>query len=339
MTAIHVPPTEAPSESPGAPARRRHSAVASLARDWGSELVVTGVIIVLGLCIDLANPIFLSSENLLNVLQSVVVVGLAAIGATFVIIAANLDLAVGSTISLCGLICPLMMEHGFSFLLGIAGAVVVGCGVGAVSGTIVTFGRVNSFIVTLAMMSGVQGLALLVTNARPLEMPTSTAWLGQNKFGPIPISVILFLGIAAAAQLYLSRTVGGQRITAVGDNARAAFLSGIPVRRTVIVAFIIAGGCAGLAGVVQASALANAQPNAGANLLLTIAAGVIIGGTSLSGGRGSIVGTVLGSVLLGILSNAFVLLKLNPEIQVISIGVVIIAAALFDQWRVHRMGR
>lgn len=314
------------------------SAVRRLTQAWGSELVVAGVIVVLGTLIGLDNPIFFSGENLLNILQAVTVVGIAAIGATFVVISANLDLSVGSNIGLCGLICPYVMQRGFPFWIGILAAIAVGCAVGMVNGLIVTVGRVNSFIVTLAMMSAVEGIALLVTGAHPLEMPDSTAWLGQGKFGPVPISVVVLLGLGAAAQIYLSRTIGGQRISAVGDNPRAAFLSGIPVRATLLWAFVIAGGCAGLAGVVQASALANAQPAAGANMLLTIAAGVIIGGTSLSGGRGSIVGTILGSLLLGILSNAFVLLKLNPEIQVISIGVVIIVAALFDQWRIRRSG-
>ena len=329
------PPPQPPPRGSSSPELRR--ALSELGHRWGSELIVAGVIVALSIAIGLANPIFFSGQNLLNIVQSVAVVGIAAIGATFVVISANLDLAVGSTISLCGLICPLVMERGFPFLVGVLASVVVGCMVGMVSGLVVTVGRVNSFIVTLAMMSAVEGLALLVTNQHPIEMPTSTAWLGQSNIGRVPISVVCLIALTIGAQVYLSRTVGGQRITAVGDNSRAAYLSGIPVTATVVLAFVIAGGFAGFAGVLQASALANAQPDAGVNLLLTVAAGVIIGGTSLSGGRGSIIGTLLGSILLGILSNAFILLKLNPEIQVISVGVVIIAAALFDQWRIRRI--
>jgi ribose/xylose/arabinose/galactoside ABC-type transport system permease subunit len=169
-------------------------------------------------------------------------------------------------------------------------------------------------------------------------MPDSSAWLGQANLGAVPVSVIVLIGLAALAQLFLSRTVRGQRIMAIGDNARAAYLSGLPVRSTTILAYVIAGGFAAFAGVLQASSLANAQPAAGSGLVLTIIAGVIIGGTSLMGGRGSIVGTLLGSILLGILSNAFILLRLNPEIQVVSLGVVIVLAALFDQWRMRRSG-
>jgi ribose/xylose/arabinose/galactoside ABC-type transport system permease subunit len=337
-TAITTPPpTDAAATAEPAP-RLLLRRLRVLAHGWGSELVVAAVILVLATLIGLDNPIFFSSQNLLNVIQSVAVVGIAAIGATFVVISGNLDLSVGSTISLCGLVAAIAMGHGLPFLAGLAVAVVAGGGVGLVNGLIVTVGRVNSFIVTLGMMSAVEGLALIVTNSHPEPMPDSSAWLGQGNVGPVPVSVVVLVAIAAVAQLFLSCTIGGKRITAIGDNHRAAYLSGIPVRTTAVLAFIIAGGTAAFAGVLQASSLANAQPNAGAGLVLTIVAGVIIGGTSLMGGRGSIVGTLLGATLLGVLSNAFVLLRLNPEIQVISVGVVVIAAALFDQWRLHRVG-
>jgi ribose/xylose/arabinose/galactoside ABC-type transport system permease subunit len=305
---------------------------------WGSELVVAAVIVALSVAIGIDNPIFFSSDNLLAIIQSVAVVGIAAIGATFVVISGNLDLSVGSTISLCGLVAAIVMKDGVPFLPAIAIAVVAGGAVGLANGLIVTVGRVNSFIVTLGSMSAIAGLALMVTGSHPEEMPNSSAWLGQGYVGAIPVSVIVLLGLAALAQLFLSRSVAGQRITAIGDNQRAAFLSGIPVRSTTLLAFVIAGAAGAFAGVLQASSLANAQPAAGANLVLTIVAGVIIGGTSLMGGRGSIVGTLLGATLLGVMSNAFILLRLDPEIQVISVGVVVIAAALFDQWRLRRAG-
>ncbi|MCW2975323.1 MAG: inner-rane translocator [Actinomycetia bacterium] len=326
------PPAGAEVMSP--PLRR----VRGLLQGWGSELVVAAVIVVLSVLIGLAQPVFFSTENLLNIIQSVAVVGIAAIGATFIVISANLDLSVGSTISLCGLVCAIAMQHGLSFVPAIGVALLAGAGVGLVNGLIVTIGRVNSFIVTLGMMSAIEGLALLITGGHPEPMPDSTAWLGQSNVGPVPISVIALLGITAGAQLFLSYTIAGKRITAIGDNYRAAYLSGIPVRTTTVLSFIIGGATAAFAGVLQASSLANAQPNAGAGMVLTIVAGVIIGGTSLMGGRGSVIGTLLGATLLGVMSNAFVLLALNPEIQVISVGAVVIAAALFDQWRLRRGG-
>jgi ribose/xylose/arabinose/galactoside ABC-type transport system permease subunit len=311
--------------------------VTELSANWGSEVIVALVIVALSVGIGIDNPVFFNSQNLLNIVQSVSVVGIAAIGATFVVISANLDLSVGSTISLCGLIAPLTMETGAPFVVGVLAAVGVGCVVGVLNGALVTKGRVNSFIVTLATLSIVQGAALLATHQHPLQMPNSSLWLGQGNVGPVPNSAICLVSLTILAQLYLSRTTSGQRITAVGDNSRAAFLSGIPVSATIVLAFVIAGGCAGFAGVLNASTLANAQPDAGANMLLTVAAGVIIGGTSLSGGRGSVIGTLLGSVLLGIMNDAFILLALDTTIQVVSVGFVIVIAALFDQWRIRRL--
>ena len=312
--------------------------VRSLFREWGSEIIVAVVIVVLGGLVGLGNPVFFSPQNLLNILQAVSVVGIAAIGATLVIVSGNLDLSVGSIISLGGLMCAMPMLWGVPFELAIPIGVATGCVAGAVNGIIVTFGRVNSFIVTLGTSSALAGLALYITDRHPISMPDSSAWLGQGNLGPLPISVAVFVGLCIAGQYFLSRTIPGQRITAVGDNARAAFLSGLPVRATVILTYVLAGGFAAFAGALQASSLANAAPAAGSALPLTIIAGVIIGGTSLLGGRGSIIGTLLGSILLGILSNAFILLRLNPEIQVVSLGLVIVLAALVDQWRMRRSG-
>jgi ribose transport system permease protein len=316
----------------------RFERLRAFSREWGSELIVLTVILILSVVVGLGNPVFFSGQNLLNILQAVAVVGIAAIGATLVIISGNLDLSVGSTISLGGLTTAIATARGVPFEPAILIGVATGAVVGAANGLIVTLGRVNSFIVTLGTSSAIAGLALFITDRHPIAMPDSSAWLGQATLGPVPVSVVVLLAFAGIAQAFLSRTVRGQRIVAVGDNARAAYLSGLPVRSTIVLAYVIAGGFAAFAGVLQASSLANAQPAAGSGLVLTIIAGVIIGGTSLMGGRGSIVGTLLGSILLGILSNAFILLRLNPEIQVVSLGFVIVLAALFDQWRMRRSG-
>jgi ribose/xylose/arabinose/galactoside ABC-type transport system permease subunit len=333
---------ESASRNPGgeaAPSAAASNGLRRIIREWGSELIVAVVIVMLGGLVGLGNPVFFSPQNLLNILQAVAVVGIAAIGATLVIVSGNLDLSVGSIVSLGGLMVAIpMVFWGLPFEVSALIGIAAGCIAGAVNGVIVTFGRDNSFIVTLGTSSALAGLALYITDRHPISMPDASAWLGQGSLGPVPVSVIVFLVLAVAAQWFLSRTIRGQRITAVGDNARAAYLSGLPVRATVILAYVLAGGFAAFAGVLQASSLANAAPAAGSALPLTIIAGVIIGGTSLLGGRGSIIGTLLGSILLGILSNAFILLRLNPEIQVVSLGLVIVLAALVDQWRVRRSG-
>ena len=232
-------------------------------RAWGAELIVAASIVVLGIAIGIGNPVFFKAQNILNILQAVAVVGMAAIGATFVVISGNLDLSVGATISLGGLVSALAMERGIPFEASIPIGILSGVVVGVVNATIVTVGRVNSFIVTLGTSSAIAGLALYITNRHPVAMPESSEWLGQGDIGVVPISVIVLIGSTIVAQVFLSRSVGGQRITAVGDNSRAAFLSGIPVQRTIILAYVLAGGFAAFAGILQASALANAQPGAG----------------------------------------------------------------------------
>jgi ribose/xylose/arabinose/galactoside ABC-type transport system permease subunit len=329
---------DALAEQADLPRPQGRGRLAALSRGWGSELIVLAVIVVLGLLVGLGNPVFFSAQNLLNILQAVAVVGIAAIGATLVVVSGNLDLSVGSTISLGGLAAALTTTAGLPFEMAILVGVMAGAAVGVVNGLIVTLGRVNSFIVTLGTASAIAGLALYITDRHPIAMPDSSAWLGQGAVGPVPVSVVVLILLVVLTQYFLSRTIPGQRIVAIGDNQRAAYLSGLPVRSTTILAYVLAGMFAAFAGVLQASSLANAQPAAGSGMVLTIIAGVIIGGTSLLGGRGSVIGTLLGSVLLGILSNAFILLRLNPEIQVVSLGVVIVLAALFDQWRMRRSG-
>jgi ribose transport system permease protein len=329
---------DALAEQADLPRPQGRSRLAALSRGWGSELIVLAVIVVLGLLVGLGNPVFFSAQNLLNILQAVAVVGIAAIGATLVVVSGNLDLSVGSTISLGGLAAALTTTAGLPFELAILAGVIPGAAVGVVNGLIITLGRVNSFIVTLGTASAIAGLALYITDRHPIAMPDSSAWLGQGAVGPVPVSVVVLILLVVLTQYFLSRTIPGQRIVAIGDNQRAAYLSGLPVRSTTILAYVLAGMFAAFAGVLQASSLANAQPAAGSGMVLTIIAGVIIGGTSLLGGRGSVIGTLLGSLLLGILSNAFILLRLNPEIQVVSLGVVIVLAALFDQWRMRRSG-
>jgi ribose/xylose/arabinose/galactoside ABC-type transport system permease subunit len=212
----------------------------------------------------------------------------------------------------------------------------VGALVGLANGLLITYGGVNSFIATLGMLSVVRGLALVTTDGTPQQVPESLQFIGQGTVVGVPFSVVLLLALVVATQWFLSRTIAGRRITAVGDNSRAAFLAGIPVRRTIVITFVLAGMFAAVAGLVNASNLALATTDAGTGLELDIVAAVIVGGTGLMGGRGSVIGTLLGACLLGLLRNAFVLLHLSPYLQVTAIGSVIVLAALVDQLRLRR---
>lgn len=318
------------------PATRRvdsgHSAVRTLIANWGSEIAIGGVIVILAFTISLFNDRFFTYGNLINIIQAVTVTGIAAIGATLIIVSGHLDLSVGSALGFSGLVGAVAMQTAvpaFGIIVGIG----VGALVGLANGLLVTYGRVNAFIATLGMLSVVRGLALITTNGAPQDVPESLLFIGQGQVGGVPVSVIILLSLVALAQWFLSRTVYGRRITAVGDNQQAAYLAGIPVRSTIILSFVLAGAFAAVAGLVNASNLALATTDAGTGLELDIVAAVIVGGTSLMGGRGSVVGALLGSCLLGLLRNAFVLLHLSAYLQVTAIGVVIILATLIDQLR------
>jgi ribose/xylose/arabinose/galactoside ABC-type transport system permease subunit len=313
-------------------ATARSQALRNVLANWGSEIAIGAVIVVLAFVISLFNDRFFTYGNLINILQAVAVTGIAAIGATLIIVSGHLDLSVGSALGFSGLVGAVAMQGAIP-ALGIVAGIAVGALVGLVNGLLVTYGRVNAFIATLGMLSVVRGLALITTNGAPQDVPDSLLFIGQGKVGGVPVSVIILLGLVAVAQWFLSRTIYGRRITAVGDNKQAAYLAGIPVRSTIILAFVLAGVFAAIAGIVNASNLALATTDAGTGLELDIVAAVIVGGTSLMGGRGSVVGALLGSCLLGLLRNAFVLLHLSAYLQVTAIGVVIILATLIDQLR------
>ena len=320
-----------PTHSDPKPAPWR-GALHSFVATWGSEIALAVVIIVLAFTISLFNDRFFTYGNIINIIQAVTVTGIAAIGATLIIISGHLDLSVGSVLGFSGLVGAMAMQGAIP-AFGIVVGVGVGALVGVVNGLLVTYGRVNAFIATLGMLSVVRGLALITTNGAPQDVPESLLFIGQGKVGGVPVSVIILLSLVVITQWFLSRTVYGRRITAVGDNKQAAYLAGIPVRATIILAFILAGAFAGMAGIVNASNLALATTDAGTGLELDIVAAVIVGGTSLMGGRGSVIGSLLGSILLGLLRNAFVLLHLSAYLQVTAIGVVIILATLIDQLR------
>ncbi|WP_341720627.1 ABC transporter permease [Micromonospora sp. FIMYZ51] len=298
------------------------------------ETGLLGVIIVLALLVSLANENFLRKDNLYNVLQTVVVVGIIAVGQTFVLISKEIDLSVGSVLALSAVSAGTAYGNGVNPWL----AMVIGIGVGALCGfavgSVVVLGRVSSFIVTLGMLSIARGLTQLLTGGLPQSMPSELSFIGQGRvFGGIPVSVIIFMVLVVLGQLLLTRTVFGLRVTAIGDNDAAARTGGIPVGRTRILTFVLIGTLAGVAGIVFATQVGVAEAQAGMGYELDVIAAAVIGGASLSGGRGSIIGAFLGACLLGVLRNAFILLALSPFLQQLSIGLVIVLAALFDQWR------
>lgn len=309
------------------------SALQRLAFVKGQEAGLVAVIVGLSVAFSFVNPNFLSTDNLRNVLVAVAVVGIMSIGQCFVIIAREIDLSVGSVMGLSGLCGAYVSSMGAHPVLAVAVAVAVGALAGLVNGFIVVYGRINSFIATLGMLSVARGLTQIISGGMPIMVDLDVMWLGQGMIFGIPVQVLIFVGLVVAGQFVLKRSVLGQRVVAVGDNDEAARLSGIPLDATRIAAFVFSGALAGIAGVVYTAQVSVAEAQAGSGLELDVIAAVVIGGASLSGGRGSIVGAMLGAYLLGALRNAFILLELSPFLQQMSVGLVIVLAAVFDQFR------
>lgn len=299
----------------------------------GQEAGLAAVIIVLSIAFSFFNPSFLTTENLRNVLVAVAVVGIMSIGQCFVIIAREIDLSVGSVMGLSGLCGASLMAMGVHPVLGVLLGVGVGALAGLINGLVVVYGKVNSFIVTLGMLSVARGLTQIISGGLPIMVDERVMFIGQGEFAGMPVQVLIFLGLVVLGQYLLTRSIVGQRILAVGDNAEAARLSGIPLDATRVAVFVACGALAGIAGMVYTAQVSVAEAQAGTGLELDVIAAVVIGGASLSGGRGSIMGAMLGAYLLGALRNAFILLELSPFLQQMSVGLVIVLAAVFDQVR------
>lgn len=290
---------------------------------WMLAIVATGLII--------ATPLFQQPTNLLNILITAAVVTLLAIGQTYVIILAEIDLSVGAVLGFSAMSSALVMrEHGF--FVGLLVGLAVGAGAGLVNGILVTKTKMPSFIATLATMLIFSGLALQLSKGNPVGV-SSEAFLalGQGKTLGVANPIWILLLVALVAGYVLARTKFGRELYATGDNSEAARLSGISVDRVKIMAFMISGILAAIAGFILTARLGTAQPTAGDGLELSAIAAVIIGGTSLAGGRGAIVGTFIGGILLATIDNGLNLLNVSPFLQSVVKGLVILLAVFMDR--------
>ena len=297
-------------------------------------------------------PRFLSSINLFNVMRQISITGLVAIGMTFVILTAGIDLSVGSLLALAGLAAAIAAKGGvesrfnvgtqteaagYGWFAAMLVAMLVGTAGGWLQGVSITRLKVPPFVVTLGGLSAFRGLALLIAGGGPISgFDPGYVWWGQGRIGPVPVPVIVFLLFAAAAHVVLAYTRFGRQIYAVGGNVEAARLAGLPVRGVLVSVYTIVGFFCGLAGFILSARLNSSEAVAGIGYELTAIASVVIGGTSLFGGVGGVIGTVIGSILIGVLINGLVLLNVSPYIQQIIIGVIIVLAVAFDQFAKSR---
>ena len=304
-----------------------------------SQLAAAGALIVVFLFLSFASPVFLTADNLFNIGTQTAVVAVIAVGMTLVIITAGIDLSVGSVAALSGVVgVTLMVSYGFPPLLGVAGGVLVGATAGLVNGLLVSFAGLNPFIATLGMLTVARGLVFIATGAVAVfGAPESFRLLGQGRIGPIPIPIIVILVVAVLGYVVLSRTKLGRYAYAMGSNPEAARLSGIPIRRYLTSVYVISGALAGLGGMIAASRVNSGQPNYGVGLELDVIAAAVIGGASLFGGQGTIVGTLIGAFLIALIRNGAVLLNVDIFYQSVIIGVVIWLAVFWDQYRRRRL--
>lgn len=308
--------------------------------DAVSQLAAGGALLVIILFLSIVSPDFLTADNLFNVGSQVAYTAVMAIGVTLVIITAGIDLSVGSVAALSGVLGVMMMgDLGLPVPLGILGGTLVGAGAGLVNGLLISVAGLNPFIATLGMLTVARGLSYIVTDAVAVfGAPDSFRLLGQGVLaGGIPIPVLIIILVALAGYVVLNRTRLGRYAYAIGSNLEAARLSGIPVRRYLTSVYVISGALAGFGGMIAASRVASGQPNFGIGLELDVIAAVVIGGASLFGGQGTILGTLIGAFLIALIRNGSVLLDVNTYYQQIIIGVVIWLAVYWDQFRRKRL--
>ncbi len=337
-------------QEPGTAPRASIDLLGFLAR--GAPLVFL-ILLMTGFAI--ADPRFLNPINLFNVMRQVSIIGLLAVGMTFVILTAGIDLSVGSLLAFAGLVAAAVAKGGlanrfavgveqeaagYGWGLALLAALAIGLAGGLLQGVAITKLKVPPFVVTLGGMSAFRGAALLFAGGGPISGFTPNySWWGQGRIGPVPVPVIIFLFFAALAHIVLRYTRYGRNVYAVGGNPEAARLSGLDVPWLIASVYVITGFFAGLGGFVLSARLNSAEAVAGLQYELTVIASVVIGGTSLFGGIGTIFGTVVGTVLIGVLLNGLVLNNVSPYIQQIVIGVIIVLAVAFDTFAKSRRRR
>jgi putative xylitol transport system permease protein len=278
---------------------------------------------------------FLDIDNLTNVVRQSSIIGLVALGMTFVMITAGIDLSVGSVVGLTGVVAAMLAPNeGNAVVVPLLGGLAVGAFVGYLSASMVVWGKILPFLATLATMAVARSAALVITDGEVESgLSSSFEWLGSGMLGPIPVPVVLFLAAALVADFVLSKTKFGYHVYAIGGSEESAQKVGISAKRVLIAVYVLAGLFSALAGIVLTARLDGAAPLAGTGYELQAIAAVVIGGTSLFGGVGSIRGTVIGVLLVGIVMNGMNLLNVSSYYQQGVQGLILVLAVLLNRWK------
>jgi len=317
-------------------------ASSGIVRFISQRLAISGLFLALFALIlisSLISDAFLSPFNIVNVLRQVALYGIVSIGLTFVILTAGIDLSVGSIVAVVSVSTAMLLNAGYPVPVVILAALAIGVAFGLINGLGVTLFRIPPFIMTLGVMVMLRGLALTLSDGRPIDVTSSAAdfsWIGRGSFVGLPVAVWIFLAVAALAFFILRYTAFGRNIYAVGSNAEAARLSGINVSAVLLGVYTISGLLAGLTALIFVSRLTVGEPTAGTGLELEAIAISVIGGASLFGGIGGVVGTTVGACILAVLANMMNLIGISPFTQQIVKGAIIIIAVSFEVVRRRR---
>jgi len=284
------------------------------------------------------SPYFFTADNILNVTLQTSITAIIAAGMTFVILTAGIDLSIGAMVAFSGVITTSILRLNlpfiYSFPLAIMAGIAVGVLSGAIAGTFITRFGITPFIVTLALMTIWRGSSYIYTDGRPIwGLPEQFGTLGSGRLFGVPVPTIVMVLIYIITYVVLKHTKFGRYVYAVGGNREAARLAGIDTRRVLLRVYIISGVLASVSGILLASRMNSGQPNAGLMYEMDVIAAVVVGGTSLFGGRGSIVGTFVGAMLIGVLRNGLNLLNVGSYVQMVVLGIVILLAVMLDQMR------
>ncbi|MGI4748255.1 MAG: ABC transporter permease, partial [Janthinobacterium lividum] len=285
-----------------------------------------------------ASDSFLSYGNITNILRQVSINALIAVGMTFVILTGGIDLSVGAVMALCGTVAAGLMAAGMSGALALVLCLLLGCGFGLANGAFVAFAGMPPIIVTLATMGIARGLGLIYTGGYPISgLPRWINWFGEGRVLGLQTPIIIMLVVYIVGWVLLERTPFGRYVYAIGGNETATRLSGVRVARSKLIIYGISGFTAAIAAVVLTGRLMSGQPNAGQGFELDAIAAVVLGGTSIAGGRGSLIGTLLGALLLGVLNNGLNMVGVNPYVQTVVKGVIILLAIYIGRERRRRV--
>ncbi len=293
-------------------------------------------LIIFSVIIAMMNDRFMTFSNIMNILRQTSINSIIAAGMTFVILTGGIDLSVGSTLAFSGAIAATFIGMGMHPLVAVLAALALGAAIGMLNGVVISKGKLQPFIVTLATMTIFRGATLVFTDGKPISTGYEAnadlySQIGNGYVGAIPIPIIIMIFVFALGYYVLTQTTVGRYVYALGGNEEATKLSGVSTDKIKIFVYGVSGFFAALAGIIITARLSSAQPTAGQGYELDAIAAVVLGGTSLAGGLGSIMGTVVGALIIGILNNALNLMNVSSYYQLLVKGIVILVAVLIDR--------